>query len=347
MFQNRLLTTGIVVILIALQLAGCSSQSPATPPSVLEPAAEPTAISSSTPETAATTTSEPAPILELVWEIKGDSNPLRTPVGLTVDASGNVYVMDTENGRIQKFDSEGKFVAMWGSPGSGDGQFMNASSWGTLGHIAADSEGNIFVIDANNYRVQKFDSSGNYETQWGLQGLEDGNFRFPYDIAVDAQNNVYVCESQYLNRVQKFDETGKFLLQWGQTGYGDGDFAGFTCTLAIDPDGNILVADKTGRIQKFDANGQLLSKIALDSVDNILISPWNMAVDKQGNICIADYDNLRIVKLDATGKVLASWNGKETGGISFSSLLDIAVDDEGNIYISNALTNTIKKLRQS
>jgi DNA-binding beta-propeller fold protein YncE len=321
----------------------CGAQAPATTSVVLKPTNAPAPTSLS--EIINTATPAPVAKLELIWEQTGNPNLFKTPVGVTIDPQGNVYVMDTENSRIQKFDSQGEFVLMWGSPGSGEGQFMNASSWGTLGHLAGDRQGNIYVIDANNYRVQKFDGGGNYQTQWGTQGTEDGQFRFPYDIAVDAQNNVYVCESQYINRVQKFDETGKFLLGWGKTGYQDGDFAGQMCTVAIDPDGNVLVADKTGRIQKFDATGQFLSKITLEAVDNILISPWNMAIDQQGNIYLAEYDNLRIVKLDSEGQVLATWNS--TGEVAFSSLLDIAIDQEGNLYITDALNNTVKKIRQS
>jgi tripartite motif-containing protein 71 len=342
MLNKSLLVTGMLLVVFALSLTGCSSLMPATAPVVMEPTAtvEPIAAATSTtaPQAISTETSQPGSQLELVWDIKGDPNPFRTPTGIAVD---------TENERVQKFDSEGKFVAMWGEPGSGEGQFRNASSWGTLGRLTTDTQGNIYVIDTNNYRVQKFDSSGTYQTQWGAHGPEEGNFQYPYDIAVDAQSNIYICEAQNINRVQKFAATGAFLLAWGQTGYTDGEFAGDQCTLEVDPDGNVLVADRSGRIQKFDPNGQFLSKIALGQVDNILVSPWNIAVGRQGNIYVGDYDNLRIVMLDSEGRSLATWNGKDTDCVPFSSLLDIAVDETGNIYISDALEHTIKKIRES
>ena len=72
-----------------------------------------------------------------------------------------------------------------------------------------------------------------------------------------------------------------------------------------------------------------------------------MAVDRQGNIYIADYDHLQILKLDPTGHVLANWSGIGADKLTFSSLLDIAVDQEGNHYITDALNNTVKKIRQS
>ena len=346
MFNKQSLLVRIAVILLILPLAGCSSPASTTASVDLQPTNAPTAAPTSLPEVVNTATSAPASKLDLIWELTGDPNPFKTPVGVTIDPQGNVYVMDAQNDRVQKFDSAGNFVSMWGSKGSAAGQFATAGVWGTLGHLAADTQGNIYVVDTNNYRIQKFDSSGNYQTQWGTQGTGNGEFRFPYDIAIDSQNNVYICEAEYANVVQKFDETGKFLNRWGKKGYKDGEFAGFSCTVAIDPDDNLLVADNTGRIQKFDANGQFLSKIALPSIDNHSITAWNIAVDRQGNIYIADYDHLQIVKLDPAGQVLDSWNGTGADPVTFSSLLDIAVDQEGNIYITDALNNTVKKIRQ-
>jgi DNA-binding beta-propeller fold protein YncE len=77
-----------------------------------------------------------------------------------VDSSGNVYVSDYSNKRIQKFDSSGNFLLKWGSEGAGDGQFTLP-----LG-VAVDSSDNVYVTDGSaagvGNRVQKFDSSGNF-----------------------------------------------------------------------------------------------------------------------------------------------------------------------------------------
>ena len=164
----------------------------------------------------------------------------------------------------------------------------------------------------------------------GNEGDGDGQFVEPSDIAIDKQNNVFVVD--YRSRVvQKFDEDGSFLLRWGSTGITDGAFAGIY-SVAIDPAGNVLIADESGRIQKFDGNGKFLAPIPLEPLDKIPIDPWNIAIDIQGNIYVADNGGTRIVKLDSQGKVLATWRGKETGAEMFNSLQDIAVDGQGNIY---------------
>jgi len=276
----------------------------------------------------ATASPEPPPALDLVWEITGDPNPLNKPVGITVDQNGNVYVMDTQDGRVQKFDSNGNFITMWGSRGEGEGQFQNTSSYG------------------NNFRIEKFDSSGSYQTQWGTKGTGNGEFSFaPFDIAVDAQDNVFICEALSAHRVQKFDGTGKFLLAWGQLGYKDGEFShGDNCAVVVDPTGNVLVADNSGRIQKFDANGQFVSKIIMPPINNVSVSVYNMTVDSQGNIYIGDTIHALIIKLDSEGQVLASWN---IGEAKTTDIQDIAVDVNGYIYISDALNNVVKKFQQN
>ncbi len=71
------------------------------------------------------------------------------PSGVAVDSYGNVYVADTNNNRIQKFSSTGKFITMWGTLGTGNGQFSGPSG------IAVDGSGNIYVADTNNNRIQK------------------------------------------------------------------------------------------------------------------------------------------------------------------------------------------------
>ncbi len=95
------------------------------------------------------------------------------PSGVAVDGSGNVYVVDTYNHRVQKFTSDGTFLTKWGTLGSGDGQF-NAPRG-----VAVDKWGYVYVADFGNNRVQKFKGTGAFVTKWGSYGSGDGQFNEP------------------------------------------------------------------------------------------------------------------------------------------------------------------------
>jgi DNA-binding beta-propeller fold protein YncE len=129
------------------------------------------------------------------------------PEGIDVDSSGNIFVADSGNSRVQKFDNNGKFILKWGSNGTANGQFKYPSG------LAVDSSGNVFVSDEGNKNVQKFDSDGKFMTKWGSRGYGDGKFKHNHYIAVDSSGNVYVSDRDY-GYVQKFDNNGKFITRW-------------------------------------------------------------------------------------------------------------------------------------
>jgi DNA-binding beta-propeller fold protein YncE len=281
--------------------------------------------------------------LEPAWEISADPNPFDVPAGVAADAEGNIYVMDTDNSRVQKFDSEGNFLLTWGSEGSGEGQFgdiLNPRG----GRLAVDTQGNVYVIDLKNSRVQKFDSHGNYLTQWGTKGYGESQFTQPFDIATDQQNHIYVSDAGS-NTIQKFDETGRFLLRWGRSGYKDGEFSD-VYSVAIAPDGNVLVTDSTGRIQEFDSNGRYLSTMIPEPVENQSVFLRSIAVDNQGDIYVADWYGERIVKFDPEGKALAVWTGSSVSADWSFNMQDIAIDQQGNIYLTDGTEDLVRKFRQ-
>jgi DNA-binding beta-propeller fold protein YncE len=342
--MNRgLFISSVCVTVLAGLLISCGTPAatPAADPTVNE--VLPTVEATSTTVPVATKTAEPAPELELAWKTTGDPNAFDVPAGVAVDGQGNVYVMDTGNYRVQKFDAQGIFLSMWGNKGKGEGQFLSVHIDRPIGYLDVDRHGNIYAIDIGNLRIQKLDGNGNYQAQWGAQGNGDGEFKDPIDIAVDQENNIYVADI-WNNTVQKFDSAGNFLLRWGTTGYQDGQFQEIF-SLAIDPDGNVLVAEAGGRLQKFDSNGNFLSKIPLNPVDNRSVSTWNIDVDSLGNIYIDD-GGFRILKVDPQGQLLAVWSPPELGDVINRFVLDITVDAQGNIYLADPAADTVYKFMQ-
>jgi streptogramin lyase len=129
----------------------------------------------------------------------GDGQFSFNPGGVATDGSGNVYVVDRGNSRIQKFDANGTFLAKWGSVGSGNKQFAVPSG------IATDRSGNVYVADSGNLRIQKFDPNGNFLAKWVSVGLGT-QAPVPIGVATDRSGNVYVLDygGTTLDQIQKF-----------------------------------------------------------------------------------------------------------------------------------------------
>ena len=81
--------------------------------------------------------------------------------------------------------------------------------------IAVDASGYLYIADDGNCRVQKFDTNGNFISEWGRKGSDKAEFKFPKGIAVDASGFVYVTDDEN-HRVQKFDTNGNFISEWGR-----------------------------------------------------------------------------------------------------------------------------------
>jgi DNA-binding beta-propeller fold protein YncE len=257
----------------------------------------------------------------------GDGQILQ-PRGIAIDSSGNVYVADMSNARIQKFDSNGNFITKWGSNGTGYG-------------IAIDSLGNVYVVEWDNHRVQKFDSNGKFITKWGSYGTGDGQFNDPHGIAVDSAGNVYVADNGN-NRIQKFDSNGNFITKWGSNGTGDGQFDG-PVDIAVDSSGNVYVSDSNYRIQKFDSNGTFITKWITENVPS---GDWflgsHLTVDSSGNVYVSPWGTGYILKFDSNGNFITKWGGSRgTGEGQFNDPQGIAVDSAGNVYVADDFNHDI------
>lgn len=191
---------------------------------------------------------------------------LGRPMNLTVHGD-KLYVPEYMNDRIQVFSLTGEPLAIIGGPGTGPGQF-NAP-----GGVAVADNGDLFVADVYNHRVQHLNADGSFVKQWGTTGKTGkgaGDFTYPTDVTLGKDSALYVADG-YGNRIQVFDTGGGFLRKWGgpfALGL-YGPFKGWITTvtsIAIGPDGSVFVADfYNDRFQKFTAKGNYLTAFGTSS----------------------------------------------------------------------------------
>ena len=271
---------------------------------------------------------------------------------IAISPSGDIYVADTGNSRIQKFDGNGNFVSMFGSPG--EEQDNISSSWGngnftSIGFMTIDGSGNIYICDGSNWvtnHIEKFDSNGNY-----IATLHP-NFFIPYSsigcIAADNANNLYVCTYSPLVDLVKTDSNGNLIVDFGANtdhifGVGnwttDNPTQGYEC-VAADANGNFYISSASlGIIEKFDSNGNPIALWGSLGSNDGQFAPngaGEVAIDSQGNVYVTDYGNMRIQKFDNNGGFITSWHTYtfNQDGVKYDSApYVIAVDASGNVYV--------------
>lgn len=297
---------------------------------------------------APTASAEEPPQFRTKWGAYGSANAsFRGPAGIATDLRGNIYVVDAENHRIQKFLPDGSFAGTWGTEGIANGQFFGPTG------VAVDTGGNIYVADQALDRIQKFDAAGRFLRSWGARGSAPGQFYSPAGIAADTSGNIYVTD-QTLDQVLKFRSDGTRVTQWGSTGSAVGQLSS-PWGIAVDESSNVYVADRNNhRVQKFSGNGSFRAQWgARGTADGQFIEPTGIAVDGKGHVYVVDQGNSRIQRFTRTGAFLARWGSLcslaggagcsdpdtagplEPGDGQFNRPVGVAVDSAGNIYVSD------------
>ncbi len=142
---------------------------------------------------------------------------------IAIDSDNNFIVTFYQNNIVRKFNSIGSLIFTLGTQSNYDeGSNENGKFWSPRG-VAVDSQNNIYVCDAFNYRVQKFDSDGNFLLKFGSKGSGNGQFNMPWDVCIDNENNLYISDLLN-NRIQVFSSSGNFIRSIGTQGSGNGQF---------------------------------------------------------------------------------------------------------------------------
>jgi len=210
------------------------------------------------------------------------------PRGLALDASGKFWVVDTGNGRLQKFSIEGNLLQVIGKPGSGEGEFDSPGS------VAISRKGNLFVADTGNKRVQVFNARGMFLGMFGKPGKLSGQFSEPADITVDAGEHVYIADRGN-NRIAKYDSNGTLVWEAGRAGKQDGEFSS-PSNILVSQDNEVFVLDAgNARVQVFDTDGKFLRAFGSEGKGpGEFKSPQGLALEGGLRLYVGDRGNNRV-----------------------------------------------------
>jgi sugar lactone lactonase YvrE len=260
-----------------------------------------------------------------------EAGEFRTPTGLAIGPDGFLFVTDTKNNSVLKFDDDGRYA---GAIPPGEVPFEIPVA------LAFDSQKNLFVVEEQGCRVRKFGPKGALLATYGGQGSDTGRFISPRGIAINSANQIFIADSgnhriqQFdanftwvrnlrfkdvgkspaiphglamdmenrlwacypnIRRVVRFDADGNSDLSCGEEGTGLGQFED-PRFLAFDAQNCFFVTDhRNGRIRRFSSKGEFLFSVGIrGSGRNQFKGPQGVAVDSRGNVFVADSDNFRV-----------------------------------------------------
>jgi sugar lactone lactonase YvrE len=320
----------------------------------------------------------------------GDSGPatsaqLYSPRAAVTDAAGNIYIADTSNHRIRKVTPGGAITTFAGTglPGySGDSGPATAAMLNTPSGVAVDTASNIYIVDTNNNRIRKVDSTGTITTVAGMGSSTHSGDGGPatlaginvgVGLAVDAAGNLYIAD--WNHRIRKVNPAGiiSTIAGTGTYGYG-GDGGPATAAmlyspygLAVDAAGNLYIADQYNyRIRKVDTGGIITtvagtgtyacSGASGPAASLSLTYPYGLALDSAGNLYFADYACHRIRKLTPGGAIstvagTGSSGFSGDGGPAIAAMLyypaGVWLDAAGSIFVADSSNHRIREISMS
>jgi DNA-binding beta-propeller fold protein YncE len=173
------------------------------------------------------------------------------PGGVAIDRENRfVYVADTGNDVVDVFDADSfKYLRQLGKP-SGKHDQSDTGTFSLPECVAVDKDGNVYVTDTFNDRIEIFDADGEFISTFGKNGDGPADLERPKGIAVDCDGHIWVVDASQ-SRVKVFNQQGRLLIYIGGQGYYPGQFMG-PWGIAIDPSNRVIVSETyPGRVQVF------------------------------------------------------------------------------------------------
>ncbi len=277
---------------------------------------------------------------------------LNRPICVAMDAAGNIYVTDRSSDRIRMVAPNSLVSTIAGrSRGFADGNAAEAMFSNPAGMVV-DGSGNLYISDKENHSIRMLSVNGQVSTIAGngTTGTTDGvgsaaRFRSPHGITLDGAGNIYVADEGN-HRIRKITPQGEVsTLAGSRRGFADGSGAAAQFNdpidITTDNSGNLYVADRDNhRIRKIDPSGMVTTLAGTDSAGYVdgngssarFSFPQGVAIDRNGNVYVADSENHRIRKVNPNGQV-STLAGNGVPGFADGTRADAQFQDPRGIII--------------
>ncbi len=298
------------------------------------------------------------------WGFSGDNGvataaELYAPAGLTV-AGSQIYIADLANTRVRKVANN--IITTIAGTSNGDGRPATSAFLNFPEGLAIDTAGDIAVADTSNYEVRHFKPGGNISGFGEVQGQ-------PFGMTVDPAGNFYVSDSEPLVLEIGTDGTTSTIAGNSKSGFsGDGGSAQSASLnkpmgLAVDPANNVYIADNGNhRVRKVDSSGMIHTiagngKLLYSGDKGLALSagmdPYDLALDKAGDLFVVDHTNSRIRKITPDGNIITvagtgtpgySGDGGPATAARLNFPTGIAIDGSGNLYIADEGNAVVRRV---
>jgi YD repeat-containing protein len=283
------------------------------------------------------------------------------PVGVAVDPSGAIWVVDRSNNRVEKFSTENNYIAEYGG--------AQGIKLAEPTYIAV-SDGNLYIADSGEHRIEEMTQAGAYVGQFGESGTGNGQFANPDGIAANPNTGTLFVGDPGNSRVEEFSRTGTYISQFGTAGSGAGQVKE-PVGVTVDALGQIFVVDSgNARVEAWESVPQAPVYTtqfgSAGSEAGQLEEPRGDAVDAHGDVWVAEYKSDRISEFSAAGVFMktvgwgVSSGAKEwqscpskckkglagAGEGEFSGPTSITVANSV-VYITDYLNNRVEELSEA
>lgn len=260
---------------------------------------------------------------------------LMDPSGISIDQMGDVYVVDTGNDRVQKFDTNGNLITLIGGFGWNKEQFNQPMA------IWAENGLDVFITDSQNRRVQRFDNHLNFLENINSITDRDGSilkFGYLWGITASPYGDLYISdtENDLLIKISALSRRGTIF---GGFTYGRGDLVD-PAGIAVSSNEEVFVCDNgNDRIVRFDSFGSFVSAFGRE----YLLKPEGLDFGPNGRLLVTDTGHDRIVVFSIDGSFLQEFGVPGNGPGSFRDPRDLVYDGRGNLYILDSGNSRIQK----